>query len=443
MVSAAFASSHPSEKHQSFKDHLMGPDTGEAQTATRVMYPDLPEPLTPADLHRLFTPNYAERQWSSTVARTASWRLALIVQLKIFQTIGRFRRVEEIPGKVIEHIAERLGVECEPRLVYPDRTLYRHRPVVLKYLGIAAWRGAARALVQSTMRHIAKSRTDPGDLLNGAIDAFIANGFELPALDTLLRLAATTHSTVNAAQWNEVYGQLNEQQRSTLESMLIVDGGTQHSPFVDLCRAPGRASRKNLQALIERYDWLQDLPDPTTALRGVADAKVLQWANEARRLKAPELREYIVPRRQTLLLALIRHARGQVLDDLTQMLLRLVRKIEWKSEQRLDKWYADRHDETDSLIRAFHDSLISLRQRGESSRQSAATRCAVFRMWRPGQIGADLCRAFASRKAHLATLRSSGLRAVETPTAASCRYTAVASNGNDEGSALFYWGGIG
>lgn len=68
------------------------------------------------------------------------------------------------------------------------------------------------------------------------------------------------------------------------------------------------------------------------------------------RLNALELREYVTPRRQTLLLALIRHARGQVLDDLTQMLLRLARKVEWKSQQRLEQWYADRHAETDSFV---------------------------------------------------------------------------------------------
>jgi hypothetical protein len=100
------------------------------------------------------------------------------------------------------------------------------------------------------------------------------------------------------------------------------------------------------------------LPDPTSVLQGIADAKVLQWANEARRLKAPELREYIAPRRQALLLAVLRKARGQVLDDLTQMLLKLVRKIEWKSEQQLDAWYQDRRATTDSLIHAFHESLI-------------------------------------------------------------------------------------
>jgi hypothetical protein len=84
---------------------------------------------------------------------------------------------------------------------------------------------------------------------------------------------------------------------------------------------------------------------------------VLQWANEAKRLKA-ELRRYVKPRRHALLLAVIRQARGQVLDDLTQMVLKLVGKIESKSVNRLQEWYVTRHYQTDQLIRTFHESLI-------------------------------------------------------------------------------------
>jgi hypothetical protein len=191
-----------------------------------------------------------------------------------------------------------------------------------------------------------------------AVDTLVRHRFELPSLDTLSRLAATVHRQINTVQWQRVGACLNDSQRSALEALLVADPTTQDSPFAVICRAAGRASRKNLKALIERYQWLQDLPDPSAALQSVADSKVMQWANEARRLKAPELREYIEPRRQTLLLAIIRHARGQVLDDLTQMLLRLVRKIEWKSEQHLEEWYVGRRHQTDSLICAFHESLI-------------------------------------------------------------------------------------
>jgi hypothetical protein len=217
---------------------------------------------------------------------------------------------------------------------------------------------AARQVARRTMTTIAEARIDPADLINAAIDALVRGRFELPTLDALRRLAATVHSKTNTAQWHRISTQVSERQRSALDALLVVDLNTQHSPFAELCRAPGRASRKNLNALIDRYQWLQTSPDPTAAFTSVADAKVQQWANEARRLKTPEQREYISPRRETLLLAVIRQARGQVLDDLTQMLLRLIRKIECKSEQHLEEWYAGRHSKTDSLIRAFHESLI-------------------------------------------------------------------------------------
>lgn len=230
------------------------------------------------------------------------------MQLKIFQTIGRFRRVSDIPPIVFEHIARKISMKSGSSFVHPDRSLYRHRPAILKRLEVTAWGDAARQLSQSTMIKTAKTRTDPADIINAAVDALIRHRFELPALIAMRRLAGTANSKVNAAQWGVVCAHLDEAKRSALEALLAVDPTTQRSPFADLCRASGRPSRKNLKALIERHRWLAELPDPTAALQSIVDSKVLQWANEAMRLNALELREYVTPRRQTLLLALIRHA---------------------------------------------------------------------------------------------------------------------------------------
>ena len=336
----------------------MSIDPSAPQAATRLIYPKLASHLTPADLHRLFSPNYEERRWVPTIARTSSSQVALLVHLKIFQAVGRFLPIEEIPEAAIEHVARALGADEEIRHLYSDSTLYRHHSAVLERLRITAWGAAARKLARQTMVDIAQVRTDPADLVNTAVDALVRHRFELPSLDALTRLAGRVHSQVNTAQWQRIGARLNEGKRAALEALLAVDAATQESPFAVLRRAPGRATRRNLNALIDRHQWLQSLPDPTSALQAIADAKVLQWANEARRVKAPELREYIAPRRHALLLAVLRHARGQVLDDLTQMLLKLVRKIEWKSEQQYDEWYRGRRATTDSLIRAFHDSLI-------------------------------------------------------------------------------------
>jgi hypothetical protein len=170
-----------------------------------VIYPELPDPLTPEDLHRLFSPSLDERKWVPTVARTPASQVGLLVQLKVSQTIGRFRRVTDIPAIVFEHVARQLGVESGPAYVHPDRTLYRHRPAILKRLGVTAWGAAAREMAQSTMIKTAKTRTDPADIINAAVDALIRHRFDLPALIALRRLAGTAHSKVNAAQWGAVH----------------------------------------------------------------------------------------------------------------------------------------------------------------------------------------------------------------------------------------------
>ena len=327
-------------------------------TLASVIYPALPEPLTSGDLQQLFSPSFDERKWAPTVARTPASQVALLVHLKIFQTIGRFLPAADVPLAVIEYMARRMVVESGATLISPGRTLYRHRQAILNRLKVVAWGTEARALAHATMCKTAKARTDPADIINSAIDALIRRDFELPPLATLRRLCGTAHSNINAAQWTEVCGHLSSAQQAVLESLLVVDLTTQKSPFANLCSTPGRPSRKNLNALVERYQWLQQLPNSATALQSIADSKVLQWANEARRLNALELREYITPRRHTLLMAVIHNARGQVLDELTRMLLRLSRKVEWKSELRLTEWYQTRRNKTDALIRAFRDSLI-------------------------------------------------------------------------------------
>lgn len=251
-----------------------------------------------------------------------------------------------------------MAIEAEATLTCPIRTHYRHRQAILSRLKVSAWGAEGRALAQATMCKTARARTDLAEIMNSAIDALIRHDFELPPLATLRRLAGTWHSKSNAAQWDEVCGRLSSAQHALLETLLVVDPKTQKSPFANLCATPGRPSRKNLNALVDRYLWLQGLPNSATALESIPDSKISQWANEAKRLNALELREYITPRRHTLLMAVIHDARGQVLDGLTKMLLRLARKVEWKSELRLTEWYQTRRNKTDALIRAFRDSLV-------------------------------------------------------------------------------------
>ena len=203
---------------------------------------------------RLFCrpPSYDEKIWGAATVRTVASQVALLTQLKVFQTLGRFLAADEIPRAIGAHIGAALGAEGPDAFAYAKNTFYRHQ-IACEYLA---------------------------------------------------------HRAVNSAQWQRVCESLSPAQIVALDALLETDEADKESAFARLCRGPGKATRENLKVLIEHHPWLRELPNPTGPLACIADTKVLQWANEAKRLKAPELREYTAPRRLALLLATIRVARG-------------------------------------------------------------------------------------------------------------------------------------
>ena len=209
-------------------------------TSASVIYPALPDPLTTGDLQELFNPSFDERKWARGVARTPETQVALLVHLKIFQTIGRFMSVGDVPLAGVEYVARKMAIDSDATLTCPIRTHFRHRQAILSRLKVTAWGAAGRALAQATMSKTARARTDPADIMNSAIDALIRHDFELPPLTILRRLAGTWHSKTNTAQWAEVCGRLSSTQHGMLETLLVVDPKTQKSPFANLCATPGR-----------------------------------------------------------------------------------------------------------------------------------------------------------------------------------------------------------
>ncbi|MEZ5701193.1 MAG: DUF4158 domain-containing protein [Burkholderiaceae bacterium] len=85
-------------------------------TTARVIYPELPDLLTTGYFQQLFNPSFDERKWVPSVARTPASQVALLVHLKIFQTIGRFLSAADAPLAAVEYVARRMAVESEASL---------------------------------------------------------------------------------------------------------------------------------------------------------------------------------------------------------------------------------------------------------------------------------------------------------------------------------------
>jgi hypothetical protein len=82
--------------------------TIDADTGSRLDYPELPVPLTDSELARLLTARAEERDWASAVARFGPTRVALLVHLKVFGLLGRFLATHEIPVVAVQYLANSL-----------------------------------------------------------------------------------------------------------------------------------------------------------------------------------------------------------------------------------------------------------------------------------------------------------------------------------------------
>ena len=329
----------------------------------RVAYPALPEPLHTGDLVRLFTPTSVEIDWASSVTRSERTRCHVLMLLKVFQTLGRFIPLTEIPREVGNHVARCVGLpEAHANAISGSRpTLYRHQHLVREYVGVSRWNADAQRQVEDTIETLATVRTHPADLLNGAIEMLLRERVELPALSTLRRIAGNVVQRVHDRLLLEIHGRLSEQDQVTLDGLLKVPADDHESMFAELCRSPGRATRRNLRKLIDRWYWLQSLVDPTAALAGIAPAKIEQWSDEGRRLTAAELSEYRTPRRHALLLSVIYLARGRLLDDLVTMLTKIMLKLQHRAEALLEAWQAERRESSEQLVELLR-SLVGAYQ---------------------------------------------------------------------------------
>ncbi|MGI9506817.1 MAG: DUF4158 domain-containing protein, partial [Geminicoccaceae bacterium] len=291
-----------------------------------------------------------EVAWAWSLAKSMDSRHSLLTLLRVFQTLGRSIPIESVSVGVVRHVAMSAELPIKDQLRCPGRTLYRHHASVRDYLGVSAWDSAARVLVQQTIERLALARAHPADLINAAIDVLLRHHIELPALSTLRRIASTVQQRIYDRLLDGIQQRLAAHEKRALDQLLAVPEGAHESAFAVICRSPGRATRKNLKKLVEHWFWLGTFIRSTDALREVPPAKVQLWSDEARRLTATELAEYRAPRRHALLLSVLTITRGRLLDDLINMLTKIMRGLKRRSEAKLEAWQAKRRDTSERLV---------------------------------------------------------------------------------------------
>jgi len=327
----------------------------------RTAYPVLPSQLPAKELHRSYSLSDSEIEWVNNTAKSPALSIGLAIQLKVFQQLHYFVPFEELPQELISHVRQclRYGTRIAPRYSNPC-TLYRHQAAVRQYLQVTPFYSSdGLAVTEQIARDCAVVLEQRVDLINAMLDELIQRGYELPAYSTLNNLAETALASAQEVTFNLVVTRAPIEVIYKLRELLETDFGRRQSDFNTLKQAPKKPSRKHLEVLIDHLAWLESFGNLDAIFEGIVDTKIRHFAAQAAASDVSELKDCSLPKRYTLMLALIYRMRVRTRDHLAEMFIRRISTIHKRAKEELEQIQARQRQKLEQLA-ATLDGVVQI-----------------------------------------------------------------------------------
>lgn len=325
----------------------------------RTAYPKLTSNISQKELEEKYTPLTNEISHIHSVARGEIAVLGYIILLKCFQNIGYFPIIDEIPNAIIKHIKKCMNIDYQSDIIYKHtRTLYSHHKSIRQFLNIKQYDEEAEIIVEEAVYKNAYTMDNPADLINAAIDVLVKNNYELPAYYCLDRIVLKIRAAVHNKIFDDVLKSLTAEQKNTLD--MLLDTNSLEKKFSELkyLKEPTKKpSFNNMKELIAKLKWLESLNSFEDSIKDVPYSKLKHFSNEARSLDASEIKEHSDPKRYTMLISFLYTSKARLRDDLVDMFLKCVSKINNKGKEELNIIRQKLQSKTENIVSAFTEVL--------------------------------------------------------------------------------------
>ncbi len=323
----------------------------------RTAYPRLKQNFTTGEIKDFYTPTLEEINFVRQTARKSDTQLHLLIQLKVFNQLGYFPNLEDVPESLIRHLRSALQLSADLKPVINPRTLYRHHNAVREYLKIRNYDLTAGKLIIKKVYDAAQVMDNPADLINVAIEALIKESYELPAFSTLDRLIRRVRTLVNNHFWDSMLKRLTETEIAKLDGLLLPHPEAFRTPYNSLKQLPKKPTLKHLQELLNHLEWLAGLGDFGKVLENIPPLKIKHFAGEAKALDAGELKDFNEPKRYALLVCLIQRACIKTRDALANMFIRRIAKMHQDGKTALQTIQLKHLEKSERLVTIFSGVL--------------------------------------------------------------------------------------
>ncbi|ENZ3603024.1 Tn3 family transposase, partial [Pseudomonas aeruginosa] len=326
----------------------------------RTAYPTLSKTYSKAELQRDFSFSDDEIKWVRSKSK-APFHLNLAVLLKTFQVLRYFPDITDVPDQLVAFIRGELGQRSKVKFAeYKWFQQYRHMNAIRARLGVTAFYGSdAIEVAERHAKEMSFVLDQRADIINSVIEELICQDYELPAYSTLNDLAERIHTESQEAIFNLVVTRTSIEVIHKLKELLDTDFGRRQSDFNALKQAPKKPSRRHLEVLIDHLAWLESFGDLEAIFDGIVDAKIRHFAAQAAASDASELKDCSLPKRYTLMLALIYRMRVRTRDHLAEMFIRRISTIHKRAKEELEQIHARQRQKLEQLA-ATLDGVVQI-----------------------------------------------------------------------------------
>jgi TnpA family transposase len=297
------------------------------------------------ELEDVFTLSSDELRWLSSQAPHN--QLGLAVLLKVFLFQGRFpRRALDVSDDVVMYLASQLDLSPDvfEKYAWKGRTARGHRQKIRDWLGFRATTVEdSQQLVNWLSTHPTLNQDQSLEVLVDILyEACWEQRLEPPTRKQLERIVRSAVANYETHFFEQTALKLSLESRLALDNLLHTDE-TLPTQYADgtvmgwLKSDPGQASLASLKATADRLKRLQQIDLQSDLFANTATRVVEQYARRAASEPPRELRRHSRATRFTLVAAFCWVRQREITDQLVDLFIRVVHKINGRAEQRVEK----------------------------------------------------------------------------------------------------------
>ena len=284
--------------------------------------------------------------------------LCFLISLKTFQYLGYFIDTYNCPRDVLNYITEKTKNETlteDDMYAYSmSRQSRRHRQLILEHLKI---KPHDKKNAFKIAKEIAKVKATQLDIINCLTEELLREKYELPSISELELISQSAMVKANNHYFYSIYEKLTHDRIRMIENKILIRSVDGKSLWNKLKDEPEKPTLKNLKNFIQHYLWLRSIDLNPKIFKSVPLIKLDKFYQEAAMLDLYRIKRMKKIKRLALVAITIRKVVARSLDDLGDMVIKIMDETETLAKHKLQLYKMGQLDCTDEIVEAFKGIL--------------------------------------------------------------------------------------